>query len=352
MTTRTKAGGASESFSLTSPSESVYAVIVTYKDRSALLKQVVNALTTEGVRRIVLVSNGARWDIESWARQEAAGLVHLVHLSSNEGSAPGFAAGIERAIKCGAEFLWLLDDDNKPEPGALEALLGAYHQLATGSRREQLAVAAFRPRRFAGVFRDVPLSRHIQPPSSFLGFHLGEVPLVLWRHFRWGRPGPRKHIPALIERYVAPYGGLLFHRAVVDAHGLPRADFVVYGDDWEFTSRITRSGGTIQLVTSARIDEIDEPGTAKPRHVTPFANWFIWEDWRAFYGARNHAYVETHCLPRTRVMFYANRCLCQGILWVHSLAFPRAGRYRLLRSAIRDGTAGRMGPVRGLELEQ
>lgn len=316
-----------------------------------MLKEVVKALSAQGVRRVVVVSNGATWDVGSWARQGAPGHVHVVQLSSNEGSSPAFAAGIAYAMGEGAEFIWLLDDDNQPQAGALTALLDAYAVLESEVPRDRLAVAAFRPCRFRGILLDIPLKKISQRPSTFLGFHLGAVPLMLWRHFRWGRPGPRRNIPPLVPTDFAPYGGLLFHRAVVEEHGLPRADFVLYADDWEFTSRITRHGGTIQVVTKAGVNELESSWRARARPKSPFAAWMTCEDWRAYYGARNHVYVDTHCFPHRSLMLGANRLFCHLILWLHSLAYRQPGRYRLLRRAIRDGISGRLGTPPGLMLE-
>lgn len=325
-------------------------VIVTYKERPALLKQVVGAVISESVEHVIVVSNGASWDVAGWAYSEMPGKVEVVALPSNSGSAPAFSVGIEKAIERGAEFVWLLDDDNQPEPGALTNLLNAYERLRAESPRERLAVAAFRPRRSRGVLVDVPLNRNIQRPSTFLGFHVVSLPVMLWRHSRWGRPCPRKVIPPFVDVDVAPYGGLLFHRSLIAAHGLPRADFVLYADDWEFTSRITRAGGAIRIVTAARLRELEGAWHGRTRVLSPFARWLTCEDWRAFYGVRNHVYVDTHCMPHSRTMLFINRCFCYLVLWVHALVYPRPGRFSLLRRAIRNGVAGKLGLEEGIHL--
>src|SRR5699024_6726946 len=50
----------------------------------------------------------------------------VVHLRRNVGGAGGFAAGIARAlVRHDADWVWVMDDDTVPRPGALHALLSA-----------------------------------------------------------------------------------------------------------------------------------------------------------------------------------------------------------------------------------
>lgn len=66
-------------------------------------------------------------------------------MGKNTGSATGFSAGIEYAINSGSKYLWLLDDDNKPECGSLQQLLTQYIKLCESTPEENLAVLSYRP---------------------------------------------------------------------------------------------------------------------------------------------------------------------------------------------------------------
>src|SRR5579871_6088371 len=129
------------STSFNRPVSSVTAVIVTYGNRRALLEATVDAVIAQGVERIIIVNNGAPWDIAAHFQPDT---VEVVTFAVNTGSAPGFSAGITRALDAGAEMIWLLDDDLRPEVGCLSELLDSYTQLSRSCSQNRLAVLAAR----------------------------------------------------------------------------------------------------------------------------------------------------------------------------------------------------------------
>ena len=301
-------------------------------------------LLEPAIRKIVVVSNGAQWDVQTLAAEFGADKVDVVDLHTNQGSAVGFAAGIERACEWGMDFIWLLDDDNQPQEGALKELLAAHAHLVNTFSNDNLAVIAHRCNRPNVPGAGVPLSRLKRRPSSFANFHVFDIPYKFWRRSPWWRPYPGEALPPLIEVQSGPYGGLLFHNTVVKRHGLPRVDFVLYGDDGEFTHRIARNGGTIRLVTAAKVADL-EPSWHFARRFPSSFHGFLegGNDTHQFYGTRNQIYLDSHCLPHRRFMFWINRQVyCLGLLFF-AMSLRRVDRYRLLKGAIRDGLEGRMG---------
>lgn len=325
---------------------SVCAVVVTYGEREHLVRSLVSSLLKQAaIRAIVLVNNAAAWDVKSLARGLTAARIEVVEFERNCGAAAGFAAGMKRACELGAEFIWLLDDDNQPEEEALSELLSAYGRLRADFPADCLAVSALRPDHQPDVAAGLPVTiLDDRRNSSFWGFHMIEVPGRLWRRTPWGRTRVLGARPPLVEMAVAPYGGLLFQRALIERHGLPRADFVLYTDDTEFTYRITRSGGAIRLVTSARIADLESSWRTRRPGRLPFRGWIEGEnDLRAFYSARNQTYLDAHCRPHSPLAFYINRLIyCLG-LWLYALLLRRRERYLLLREAIHNGLAGHLG---------
>lgn len=323
----------------------VCAVTVTYGNRQHLVRQVLLALLRESaIRKVVVVSNGAQWGVQVLARDLGPGRIEVIDLQSNRGSAAGFAAGIKRACELGTDFIWLLDDDNEPQEGSLSELLAAYAHLRNDFPEEGLAVLAFRPDHQPGGAVRVPPWSLKHRRSSFWGFHIFNIPSKLWRRARRGRPQLCAALPTLVEMAYGPYGGLLFHRAVVEKHGLPREDFVLYGDDTEFAYRITREGGVIWLVTCAEVADLEASWHIELHLGSSFQSWLNGRsDMRAFYGARNQTYLDSHCFPRNQSMFWVNRRVYCLVLWLLAFASRRLGRYTLLQSAIRDGLAERLG---------
>src|SRR4051812_17118683 len=83
---------------------------------SALLRQ------TEPLGGIVMVDNGSPDGIGEQARARFGDAVTVVRSEDNLGAAGGFAAGISKAMKSGAAWVWLMDDDACPVPSALRQL--------------------------------------------------------------------------------------------------------------------------------------------------------------------------------------------------------------------------------------
>jgi GT2 family glycosyltransferase len=318
-------------------------VTVTYGDRLEFLRESVRrALEVEGVARVVVVGNASTSPLAT-LEQQWGDRVRIIRLPANTGSANGYAVGIQAALDDGAEYLWLMDDDNAPQPGALAELHRAYHELRNVADRDALALRSYRPTQQTDIASGMPVKRLFPRAGSFFGFHLLDLPAKLWRRTPWGRPKSTGQPPALISLPSAPYGGLFCHRAVYERIGLPDVRLVLYADDTELTSRLTRLGGKIFLVTSSLIDDLESSWNNATQFGSAFAASLRGaSDFRAFYSARNHAYLETltgdHRLTRA-----LNRRAYLTILLALAILQGRLGRYRLLRAAISLGEAGRLG---------
>ncbi len=323
---------------------SVCVVTVTYGNRKDLLLQMVEGVHVQGVTRFVVVNNGAQWGVDGLRAIFSSLDVEVVDMGANRGSAEGFGAGIKRALDRGAEFIWLMDDDNMPHAQCLQALFDVYEQEQVATPRDSLAVLAFRPEHQADVAAGVSEERINPRPNSFRGFHLLDIPFKIWRRTPWGRPQQLDEMPRTILVHEGPYSGLLFHRSLIHSIGLPNPDFVLYADDNEFTYRITQRGGRILLVTSARIDDLEASWSIKGRFANSFAAQLCGiGDFRAFYGMRNGVYFDTISRKRNSVFFWINRTLYMILLFMFSCLYKKPERYRILCEAVRDGLACRLG---------
>ncbi|MHA7262659.1 glycosyltransferase [Arthrobacter sp. TMN-37] len=125
-------------------------------------------------------------------------------LPTNTGGAGGFAAGMERALAEGADWLWIMDDDVTTVPDALAALApftGRYKCLH-GRRWDYAGRPFFWQHRFV----------------DRLGVHL-PVPGDVFRH------------SPVFATNVGCFEGMLVHADVVREVGLPDARFFLNGDD-------------------------------------------------------------------------------------------------------------------------
>lgn len=208
---------------------SVCAVVVT-RDRRALLERCLAAVRPQADRTLV-VDNASTDGTGEWLARQAGdgGDLAVLALPENRGGAGGFHAGMARAHAGGAEWLWLLDDDTIPDPGALAAL------LAAPSADAKASVARWTDGRLH--------------PMNVPGIERDDVAAVL-------DAAPDRVLPLRAATFVS----LLVHRRAIDRFGLPRADFFLWSDDVEYTARIARGGGRVLLVPASTV----EHATARP----------------------------------------------------------------------------------------
>lgn len=322
----------------------VVVITVTYGSRKSFLRAVIDAARREGASGVVVVDNGSDWPVSAELRPLYAEFVEVLSLGGNKGSAGGYAAGLEHAVRLGAEFLWLLDDDTPPATGALDRLRTAYQHLQGRFSARKLAVAAFRPSHHPDIAAGVPLGRARRRKNSFRGFHALDIPYKVWRRTRWGRPRLCNALPLEIHLPMVPYSGLLFHRSVVAAVGLPLKEFVLYGDDLEYTSRVACHGGAVVLVTNALLVELERSWNVDHGCSTSFGAVLTQgSDTRAYYSARNGAFIDTYVGAHRAWVVFFNMVVYLVILWCFALREHRIGRYWLVLQAIADGRAKKLG---------
>jgi GT2 family glycosyltransferase len=235
----------------------------------------------------------------------------------------------------GAELILLLDDDNLPAPGCLRTLLDKWqNHAACGEAADSFAVHGLRTRSelanpIAGKFTE-------PKPNSFLGFHISEIPVKLLRRYI---PSLCSHRVAPLMR-IAPYGGMMFHRDLLAQIGLPDESYLLYVDDYEFSSRITSSGGRIHLIHDAVIHDIDPPAArALARPIGNLFNRRLETKNLAglYYATRNMIYFERYTTPTDSIIYTVNGAIFMTILTIFALRHQRFLQYRIILQAIRDG---------------
>lgn len=326
----------------------VAAVTVTYGDRFHLLRQAIGAALDCGAATVIVVANGAAAGsvaaLERLAR-EANGAVRIVSLPQNLGSAGGYKTGMEYAASHGGcDFIWLLDDDNVPAPDALRLLLAQHARLRRETPDDCLALSCYRDTRaWRRLKQGVPPRLVFPLPSSFHKFHVFNLPRNLSRAIllRWRKLTGGEVSPEVAAIPYAHYGGLFLHRSVLEACGLPDERFFLYSDDTEFTSRLVRAGGRIYLVCASVVRDIEPKWHGDVRLPYLMGD----SDPKSYYNVRNRAYFDAHCGTGRGAWYTVNKHTFLLRLGVLALARRRWARYRLIRRAVRDGEAGRLGPL-------
>jgi rhamnopyranosyl-N-acetylglucosaminyl-diphospho-decaprenol beta-1,3/1,4-galactofuranosyltransferase len=219
----------------------VVAVIVAYNRRDLLL-EALGALKaqTAPLEAVVVIDNHSDDDSAEIAR-EFWPEVDLVRLARNTGGAGGFATGIAVAIaRHEPDWVWLMDDDTIPAPTALAELLSAV---------EQPGVVLAGSRVVWTDGKDHPMNTPRRKPFV-----------------------RRAELQEAEERGVVPVRSSSFVSMLVSADrvreaGLPIADYFIWNDDFEFSTRMLRGGRGLYVPrsvvvhkTKARADTDADPG--------------------------------------------------------------------------------------------
>jgi GT2 family glycosyltransferase len=192
----------------------VSAVVVTY-NRKALLEECLAKIEAQvaSCELSVFVIDNASTD---GTAQMVAGLgydnIVYVNTGSNLGGAGGFSFGVKAAVEAGCDYLWIMDDDCMPEPGALAAFVD-----------------------------------YVDSHPGFKGFLSSKV---LWRDGSISKMNvQRERVFHNVADFDSPevrvdlasFVSLFVPAETVRELGLPIADFYIWTDDWEFTRRISRA---------------------------------------------------------------------------------------------------------------
>lgn len=210
--------------------DQIYAVVLSYK-RKDLLKRCLEGISAQSrpCDAIIVVDNASNDGTEEMLLESQVANLKVYVLSANTGASGGFSAGFRIAYQQGADFVWMMDDDVVPEPDALEKLLEADQRLAERKQaRSFLLSMAFTE---AGLLTNVP---RIDERTNAIDYE------------NW---------PALLDIGVVPvrpatYVSILVPRETLARHGLPLAPMFMWGDDTEFTLRISQDTPGYLVVAS------------------------------------------------------------------------------------------------------
>lgn len=188
----------------------IVAVVVTY-NREKLLRKCLDALLVQSYPCDIIVINNASTDgtinlLNTYVDQAK---ITIYNLPTNLGGAGGFNYGLRQAVLRGYEYIWLMDDDCICNVDTLSALMNADNVL-----KGEYGWLASRVEWIDGSLCVMnlpkPMHRHLQPIESL---------------------------------DQASFVSILFKSDVVKQVGLPISDFFIWGDDVEYTRRITKRYG-------------------------------------------------------------------------------------------------------------
>ncbi|WP_462380545.1 glycosyltransferase family 2 protein [Pseudomonas sp. Marseille-QA0892] len=200
--------------------QKIYAVVLTY-NRKELLERCLKAVyaQTHKCDGVIVVDNASTDGTEQMLAEAAFPGLKFYVLSKNIGAAGGFNAGFRLAYQAGADYVWMMDDDVIPDPDALEQLMNAETML---KRKE--------------VDHSFVLSTAFTEEGEVTNAPACDARLNKVGYERW---------PALVEHGLVPvaratFVSILVPRASLTEYGVPMAGMFIWGEDSEYTMRISR----------------------------------------------------------------------------------------------------------------
>ena len=309
----------------------VYAVTVTYGNRSAFVATLAERLISLNVHKLIIIDNGSpagnRARLEDLVNRYPS-KVALISLTENTGSAGGFKKGLlaaEGHQDC--DFIWLLDDDNLPDPNALKQLLLTYQRL-----NENCCLVSLRKNRilYRKIFNEKDVKRKFNPNNSFINYSL-----LHWfrKKFLYGRKKS-----TLIPIPYAPYGGMFFQKKLLETIGYPLEEMYLYRDDHEFSHRIVKAGLNIYLERQSTVEdmEVSWHGRKKYRFFSRFMIVVDGEEMKTYFLIRNSIYFERKYFVTNRLEYAINRFIYTSIFYSLCILSNKTERIRLFQKAYAD----------------
>ncbi|RYZ99448.1 MAG: glycosyltransferase [Sphingobacteriaceae bacterium] len=320
----------------------VSAVTVTYGNRWEFLSEVIKRLLSfNNITNVIVVNNASPYSVKDKVASLNDTRITVIDCEENLGSTGGYKLGMACAHKKDVDFVWLLDDDNLPEEGALDALLTTWDELdAADNKKALFCLRTDRPHHIHIAQGQSP-SRYYLIPDNFLNFTIlrpfGKF-LKLADKFKKNRRYQNR-----AEMPYASYGGFFFHKTMIDLIGYPDEKFYLYFDDAEYTYRVTTTGGKVWLVPGSIVNDIDHSYQVNyKRKFLHSIHLDLW-NYRTYYMTRNGMYFNKQNALKTPVIFKINKWLFMCWLKFLSIVGSKQNEYRKLSNAVEDGLQGRLG---------
>lgn len=260
----------------------VTAVVLTY-NRRELVQQCLRALLAQSRRidRILVVDNCSTDDTPEVLAGFVPEGVEVRSLPRNVGAAGGFHESMRLGYETGADFVWVMDDDVIAASDALEELLRAMERLDAEGVEAPFVVSAARSPR--GLMTNVP---EVDLRANALAYEN-------WPHLL-------QH--GLVPVTRATFVSALFRRGTLERFGLPIPDMFIWGEDSEYTRRVTRDVPGY-MVGRSQVEHVRAVAGALDIRTETDPVRIGWHRIRI----RNHIYTERRYHGRREAMRHAGR---------------------------------------------
>lgn len=335
----------------------IYSVIVTYGNRFNLLKRVIESALKEGVSKIIVIDNNSikesKDKLLEFEKELGKEKLKVVYLDDNYGSAGGYKRGLEEAYNDSeCDYIWLLDDDNEPQKDSLVVLKEFWTKLKQKNKNEKISLLSYRKDRI--TYKEAITSNKpdlvLGKRNSFLAFHVVDIPRkilkIIKSKFNISKPLDDKNITSG-KVSVAPYGGMFFHKNIINTILFPCEDFYLYADDHEWSYRITKNDGDIYLLINSKIEDIDTSWNISNEHKNSFKTIATGNKFRMYYSTRNRVFFECENLVTNRIIYKLNIFLFKCLIKVFNKSNDNC---KVFTNAVNDGLNKKLGKNEDIRL--
>ncbi|MDD5828735.1 MAG: glycosyltransferase family 2 protein [Lachnospira sp.] len=283
----------------------VVAVVVTY-NRLELLKENINALLIQKYNNfdIMIIDNASTDGTEKYVRGIDNNKIKYINTGSNLGGAGGFSFGVRQAIEKGYDYAWLMDDDTIPSSEALDSFMNKVNKF-----RGEFSYLASVVRWKDGLLCEMN--------KQYLSQEWGNEINMMKNNL----------IPVNSSSFVSFFVDLNIAKKV----GLPQKDFFIYGDDWEYSLRLSSvkpgyldldSEVVHKMKNNASIDIVNESEDRLDRY---------------FYNYRNLYYIHRKYLSSKKLMLYKLKYYYTVVQILSSKNSKKIKRISVMRKGMKKG---------------
>lgn len=210
----------------------VYALVVTY-NRKALLIECLNAILAQSRMpdKIVVIDNASTDGTRELFSKGGAfddQIFRYVKMEKNTGGAGGFYEGIKQTYsEC--DYIWLMDDDTIPNPHTLEGLCNSVNQI--GDKASFFASIVFGPE---GEPMNLPVVDISATKNGYADWYFSLD-------------------KQMVKIKSATFVSLLINTVAVKSVGLPLDWYFIWGDDTEYTLRLTKYYGPAYFTAQSSV---------------------------------------------------------------------------------------------------
>lgn len=207
--------------------EKVAAIVVTY-NRKKLLEECLDALLAQSYQldKIWVINNCSMDGTEKLFEKDAkydCPNIKFYTTKKNLGGAGGFCEGIKLIDSTEYDWVWIMDDDTIPNSDSLEELMNANTYLKENEKKRVgfLASTVYGPE---GEPMNVPVLQTAPTENGYADWY--------------------KHLSAgLVKVKSATFVSVLVPYNAIKSLGYPIAEYFIWGDDTEYTQRISTKYG-------------------------------------------------------------------------------------------------------------